>query len=88
MRLGVYVQPGASRTSVGGSFDGELMVRVQSRPVDGAATNSVRDALAVAFGLKARQVTLVRVATSRHKAFDLDGDEATLTRRLAELLEA
>jgi len=81
----VYVQPGASRASVGGTFDGSLVVRVRERPIDGAATDAVRDALAEAFTLRPRQVTLVRGATSRHKTFILEGPTDNLTERLHEL---
>ena len=83
--LSVYVQPGASRAAVGGTFDGSLIVRVRERPIDGGATDAVRDALAEAFNLRPRQVTLVRGATSRHKTFALDGPTEALAQRHLEL---
>ena len=83
MRISVRVRPGASRTSVGGSYDGALVVRVQERAVDGAATAAVLRAVAAAFGLRTAEVTLVSGATSRSKVVDVPGEHAT---RLAELL--
>ena len=46
MRLTVRVRPGASRTQVGGSYDGALVVRIGARAVDGAATAATLEALA------------------------------------------
>lgn len=83
--LAIYVQPGASRPSVGGTFDGELVVKVRERPIDGAATDAVIHAVAEAFELRTRQVVLVRGATSRHKLLRLTGDEVLLSQRAAQL---
>ncbi|HYN66152.1 MAG TPA: DUF167 family protein [Ornithinibacter sp.] len=59
-----------------------------ARAVDGAATAAVRAAVAQAFGVRARDVTLVAGERSRTKVLDLvvdDEDEAraTLHRLLA-----
>ncbi len=86
--LEVYVQPGGSLTAVGGTFDGLLVVKVSSRPVEGAATEHVRQALADAFDLRPRQVALVRGATSRRKVFALEGDDAMLESRAEALRSA
>ena len=71
MRLTVRVRPGASRTQVGGSYDGALVVRVSARPVDGAATAATIEALANALGVPRRSVVLVSGATSRTKVIDV-----------------
>jgi uncharacterized protein len=87
IRLRVHVHPGSRRPGVGGSHDGALNVHVAARAVDGAATAEVLEGVAHAFGVKARDVRLVSGARSRTKHLVVDGDEATLTARLAALLE-
>ena len=88
LRLSVRVQPGASRTKVGGRYgDAEppvLMVRVTARPVDGRANEAVTEVLADAFGLRASAVTLRSGASSRSKVFDVAGADPG---RLVELLD-
>jgi uncharacterized protein YggU (UPF0235/DUF167 family) len=65
------VRPGASRTLVGGSYDGQLVVRVAARAVDGAATEAALLAVAKALGVKAREVVLVSGATARTKVVEV-----------------
>ncbi|MBW8766563.1 MAG: DUF167 domain-containing protein [Geodermatophilales bacterium] len=83
MRVTVRVRPGAGRTVVGGAHDGALVVRVAERAVDGRATEAALAAVAEAFGLRRRQVSLVSGVTSRTKVVDVDGGQPA---RLAELL--
>lgn len=77
VRLTIRVRPGASRTHVGGSHDGALVVRVQERAVDGRATAAALAAVASALGVRPRQIRLVGGATSRTKLVELDGGGAT-----------
>ncbi len=83
MRITVRVRPGAGRTKVGGSYDGALVVAVAERAVDGKATEAVLAAVAKAFDVRKRDVTLVTGATSRTKIVDVAIDAPG---RLAELL--
>ena len=87
MRIVVRAQPGASRTVVGGRYGEDLppvlIVRVQARAVEGRANESVRVALAAAFGVRPGAVTLVRGHTGRLKTFDIEG---AAPERLDELL--
>ncbi|NLF03508.1 MAG: DUF167 domain-containing protein [Actinomycetales bacterium] len=89
MRIPLRVRPGASRTRVGGAYgegaDARLVVAVSARAVDGAATKAVLAAVAKAFGVRPREVTLVSGATSRDKVVDVDLPDADATSRLAEL---
>jgi uncharacterized protein len=71
----VRVRPGASRTEVGGSHDGALVIKVAARAVDGQATKAALQALAKALGVRRRDVVLVTGATSRTKVVDVP-DEA------------
>jgi uncharacterized protein (TIGR00251 family) len=85
MRVAVRVKPGASRTAVGGSLDGALVVRVTARAVEGQANVALIRALAAAFGVPRRDVALVSGATSRSKVVDIAGASEQV---LAALLSA
>lgn len=89
MRITVRVRPGASRTAVGGSYGDPpaLVVAVTAPAVDGRANEAVRDAVAAAFGVRVRDITVHAGHTARTKTLDLLGDDdEALARRLAELL--
>jgi uncharacterized protein YggU (UPF0235/DUF167 family) len=71
VRVLLRVRPGASRTAVGGSHDGALVIRVGARAVDGQATAAALQALAMALGVRRREVVLVSGATSRTKVVEV-----------------
>lgn len=84
VRITLWVRPGAARTKVGGERDGALVVRVTAPAVDGRATEAALSAVAVAFGLRRRAVTLISGASSRTKIIEVDGaDRQVLARLLA-----
>ena len=85
MRVVIWVKPGGSVTSVGGSRDGRSVVRVGAKAVEGQATEAALKAVAEAFVVRRRSVTLVSGATSRTKVLDVEG--ATQS-RLLDLLSA
>ena len=85
MRITVWVRPGSTRLGVGGERSGALVVRVSARAVGGQATEAALAAVAAAFGVRRRAVTLVAGASSRTKILDVEGAEpATLSRLLAD----
>jgi uncharacterized protein len=92
VRLAIRVKPGSARASVGGRHgdrDGHgdvLVVAVTARAVDGKATEAALRAVADAFGVKRRDVTLVTGATSRDKVVEVDGDPGALAARRDILL--
>ena len=87
MRVALRVRPGAARTRVGGRYGDRLVVAVQARAVDGAATEAALAAVAAAFSVRRRHVALVSGATSRDKVVDVDaGPDGDA--RLAGLLDA
>lgn len=89
MRLTIRVRPGASRTRVGGAHGGALVVAVQARAVEGAATAAALDAVAAALAVRPRHVRLVSGATSRDKVVEVDAAAAPdLAERVAALLAA
>jgi uncharacterized protein YggU (UPF0235/DUF167 family) len=97
VRLAIRVKPGSSRASVGGrhgaghddpgSRGDALVVAVTARAVDGKATEAALRAVADAFGVKRRAVTLVTGATSRDKVVEVDGDAGALAARRDILLD-
>jgi uncharacterized protein YggU (UPF0235/DUF167 family) len=69
---------------VGGAHDGALVVRVSAPAVDGRATAAALSAIADAFGVRRRAVTLVAGTASRTKIVDVAGaGPADLDRLLA-----
>ncbi|MCW2598254.1 MAG: hypothetical protein JWM02_83 [Frankiales bacterium] len=79
------MRPGASRTLVGGNYEGALVVRVGARAVEGQATEAVLAAVAGAFAVKRRDVVLISGATSRTKVVEVQGgSQDTLDALLAK----
>jgi len=84
VRITLWVRPGSARPGVGGERSGALVVRVSARAVDGQATEAALAAVAGAFGVRRRAVTLVAGASSRTKIVEVEGaDAATLNCLLA-----
>jgi RNA polymerase-binding protein DksA len=88
-RVRVRVKPGARRTHVGGRYDGPhgpaLVVAVTAPAVEGKATRAVMEAVAQAFGVSSRQVSLVSGERSRDKIIEVSG--TLVEERLQELLD-
>ena len=84
-RFAVHVHPGSRHPGVGGSRDGELVVRVRARAIDGAANAEVATALADALGLRHAEVALVRPGRSRRKLVEVH-DSATVRTQYQSLL--
>lgn len=86
MRIAIRVKPGSARTAVGGRRGDALVVSVTARAVDGKATEAALRAIAEAFDVKRRDVSLVTGATSRDKVVEITGEEARLNDRRDALL--
>jgi uncharacterized protein (TIGR00251 family) len=86
VRVAIRVKPGSARTSVGGRHGEALVVAVTARAVDGKATEAALRAVAGAFDVKRRDVTLVSGALSRDKVIDIDGEPGALSVRRDTLL--
>lgn len=86
------VKPGASRTRVGGRYDGAhgpaLVVAVTAPAVAGRATEAARRALAAALGLRPAAVSLRTGQASRDKLFQIKvapGDRDPLLEQIDRL---
>ena len=88
MQLEIHVRPNASRTEVGGTHDGKLVVKVAQPPSQGRATDAALDAVARALGLPRSAVRLLRGASSRHKVMDVDvAGRPGVEARIGQLME-
>jgi len=89
--IAVRVRPGASRTAVGGRYEGvngpALVVAVSAPPVDGRATEAVLAAIAEAVGVRRRQVELVSGSTARDKRIAVSDPPVDLDDRIAALMD-
>jgi uncharacterized protein len=82
--LGVHVKVRAGRTQVLGVKADALSVALAAAPVDGAANDALREALADYFDIAKSQVRIVSGEKSRHKVIALGGLSAeTVRARLA-----
>ena len=86
--LEIRVRPNASRNKVSGSVGSpqRLIVAVQAPAVDGKANAAVIKELASAFGLRARDFTIVYGELGRDKRLLVDGDEHALQEKPKELI--
>ncbi len=87
--VAVRVKPGASHPRVGGRYEGShgpaLVVAVNARAVDGAATEAAMRAVADAFGVRRATVELITGHTSRDKVFAVESAPADLAARIDAL---
>lgn len=87
VRLRIRVQPRASRTEVAGPHGGELRIRLQAPPVDGAANDALIDCLAKFFERPKRGISIVGGPRSRNKRVAIDGlDAAEFAAKLSAIL--
>lgn len=71
--VAVAAQPSAKKSEVVGVHGEALKIKVASPPVDGAANAALLAFLATKLGVKQREVTLVRGASSRQKVVEIKG---------------
>lgn len=90
LRLLVRLTPKSSLDGVKGLFAGpdgpRLELKVRAAPEDGAANAAAERLIAKLLDVPRTSVALAHGATSRYKAFDIAGDGAELSKRLAALL--
>ncbi len=81
----IHVTPGARHEAIGGAHGDALRVHVTARPVGGDANRACTALLARAFETHRAWIQLDPASTGRRKRVRIQGDAATLTRRLSEL---
>ena len=84
----IRVRPNASHNKVGGTAGDppRLVVAVQAPAVDGKANAAVIKELATAFGLRARDFTIVHGELSRDKRLTISNSSVQIASRYNELL--
>ena len=89
LEVRLHVQPGASKSEFTGLHADRLKVRIQGKPVDGAANGTLVKFISQTAGVPKSAVQIVRGATSRDKliriACDNPSDAASRLRRAAGL---
>jgi uncharacterized protein (TIGR00251 family) len=65
--LGLYIQPGASKTEVCGEHDGKLKLKIKAPPRDGEANEAVIEFLSQILNISKKQVHLISGEASRQK---------------------
>jgi len=84
-RLEIVAKPGA-RVATIGRRNGEVVVAVRERAVDGRANDAILRAVAAWLGIAPSRVALVRGAGARRKLLAVDGlDAAALAESIARL---
>ena len=83
VRVGVHVQPRASRSEIVGLHGAALKVRLQAPPVDGAANEALVRLLADRLGVPRTSVHVVAGTTSRAKTVEIEGTTEEAVRALA-----
>jgi uncharacterized protein (TIGR00251 family) len=78
LTLLLKVKPGSSKDEISLGEDGNLLVKIKERPIDGAANAYLLKFLSKEFNIRKSAVTLEKGSTSRFKKILLDMDQATL----------
>ena len=75
LELNVHAQPGARRSEVQGVHGDAVKVRIQARPVDGAANKALLEILAEALNVPRNRCALIAGETGRKKRVRVEGPD-------------
>jgi uncharacterized protein len=90
VRITVRVVPRAARSGIAGTRDGDLLVRLNAAPVEGAANTELIEIIAAAIGVPKRVVSIAAGQKSRRKIVQISGisvDEVRSTLQLAPTVD-
>ena len=73
MIIDIRVRPNAKANKVGGEIAGRLIVLVQAPAIDGKANDAVSKVLADHFGVRARDIKILRGQNNRDKTIEVAG---------------
>ena len=76
--FGVKVVPGSSRTSIAGTLDGALKVKVSAAPEKGKANQSLIAFLGKTLGVNKKAITIESGHTNPHKIISVSGVSADI----------
>jgi uncharacterized protein len=85
LTFAVRVVPRASRSAVGGEYNGALRVRISAPPVDGAANRELTRVLARSFRVPQNAGEIISGSNSKNKIVRLQGANATRLEQLMAL---
>jgi uncharacterized protein (TIGR00251 family) len=83
LTLLLKVKPGSSKDEISLDEDGNLLVKIKERPIDGAANTYLLNYLSKEFNIRKSAISLEKGATSRYKKILLDMDQSTLDKLLS-----
>ncbi|HMD73184.1 MAG TPA: DUF167 domain-containing protein [Steroidobacteraceae bacterium] len=72
VRIGVYVQPRASRTELAGIHGGAIKIRIAAAALDNAANLALIEFVAARLGIAKRCVRLIAGAKDRNKVLEIE----------------
>jgi uncharacterized protein (TIGR00251 family) len=78
LSLPLYVKPGSSKDEITMDEEGNLLVKIKERPIDGAANAYLLKFISKEFNIRKSAVSLEKGSTSRFKKILLDVDPSTL----------
>ena len=73
VRITVRVVPRAARSGIAGTRDGDLLVRLNAPPVEGAANAELVEVIAGALGVPKRAISIAAGEKSRRKTIQVTG---------------
>jgi uncharacterized protein (TIGR00251 family) len=82
LEIHIHAQPGARRTEVVGVHAGAIKIKLQARPVEGAANEALLEFLAAALQVPRRRCVLVSGQTSRQKRVRIEAPDRALAERV------
>lgn len=80
--IAIHAQPGAAKSEIAGEHGGALKLRIQARPVEGAANAALLAFLAKRLGVAKSTLTLVSGESSRQKRLRVPLPAAVVAERL------